>query len=369
MNSCSEAAGPALLEIVTALCTAFPDRVAESSDAKLAVAFADAMHRGVQLTTSYSGMGTPEAAGQMIVRGYKDYAARSSTDIESIKGIFNYSAADCCGNARQTLLSHRLESRPEHIFGDVLCRLCEQDEQKMRCEMAKLEAEQVAADGWRDTSQGRCLVETVRSMLDSATFQEEAFCYVHKRKCRLKPSHSLPSWTYPLHLEIAGITCTPWSPMNKGKFSAWNSPCTFPALVHCYHMRVMKPSLLVIENVRAFDAGTMMDILSHDNMYCWWEMLVCPSEIGAPTSRKRKLVFAMNVEHMATVTDLHPEKLYAKLFHQQLQTSAACHLTATNADLVAAKQQAAAEKKVCLEDEALAVFPWRKLLLGPQRLT
>ncbi len=71
--------------------------------------------RNIQVSTSYSGMGCAEAVCPMLKAALRTVGVETSFQI--------HSATDTNSTCRRVLLQHQEDSRPEHVFFDVLDRL------------------------------------------------------------------------------------------------------------------------------------------------------------------------------------------------------------------------------------------------------
>ena len=131
------------------------------------------------------------------------------------------------------------------------------------------------------------------------------------------------------HLEIAGVTCTPWSSMNRGRFRKWFHSQTLPAMTFIHHMVVLSPSILVVENVRAFDTTVMMAPLVHGNKYRYHELAVNPLDMGLPSGRARKYIVTFNIAEITVVNSMGPEALYAHVFGKKLRLAANVYMIAS----------------------------------------
>ena len=64
-----------------------------------------------------------------------------------------------------------------------------------------------------------------------------------------------------IHVEVAGVTCVAWSTMNQSKTVGWYHPSAGPCMVEAYWCKHLRPSIIVVECVKGFDAETWLEPL------------------------------------------------------------------------------------------------------------
>ena len=333
-----------------------------------AALLAKVIEQGICLTTSYSGLGTPELAACVLVEGHGDAVASGANAKLKV-----HSASDISPAARELLIENDGPSSPLHVFGDVVQRLVPADAQRVRAVEAMNLDRHSGARGEEDAGKG--LVNKIRDALDTASFRKECWCYCHDQLCPLNPSRikegcqESETTERILHMEVAGVTCTPWSSMNRSSTSSrWLDKARLPSLVLCHWIRHCQPSVFVIENVRAFDAKEWMVPLTRDNQYTYSEVCISPKDLGIPSSRTRKFIIAVNTNDFAAPTSLEPEKLFQQCFARPLLNSVKLYSAAGQDELRHLKREFAASKGLlCVLEhcvEALDRLPMRKLLPG-----
>ena len=305
-------------------------------------------------------------ASHMLYGGWK----AQENDNTDTSGFKHYSASDILAESHEALRKHRPESRPQHIFGDIVQRLAREDEKAAR---AFVEEQLSCHDGEEMSSEeierrGLQLVKGLRKILSKAQFQERMPCLIHTHDCCLSP-RSKEELRNLKHIEIGGVTCTPWSSMNRGRFRRWFHEQTLPALTYIQNMLALQPSLLIVENVRGFDAEVMMEPLTRQNRYCFIEIPVNPLDMGIPSVRCRKYLVAFHVAECSLIENMRPEIAFAEMFHSSLELSAEIYMVASREELEAAKAGMGERKGLTLGCSSTGVpwivrFPFKHLLGG-----
>ena len=166
--------------------------------------------RGVTLTSSYSGIGTPE------------FALTSLAGKCGGADVSLYSACDWSDKARAALSSHT--SGPSHIFTDLMHRIDSRTREKLWSlqetvagQLSGLLAE-VAAEAEQATERfadavkltGMKFTRQARLILSKASFPEKSPCARCQQNCSHRPDARLIARER-LWLEVAGVTCVAFS--------------------------------------------------------------------------------------------------------------------------------------------------------------
>ncbi len=246
----------------------------------------------VVVTSSYSGMGCPEAALAWIRDALKDVGI--ALDVRF------HGASDVSGVCRKVLRLHKPGSRAEHIFSDVQSLFPEEkrrtleklgkryrDQVKASTKAAEsAKGSEVAASVYRVETRrlGEKFFTRARQLLAEHTFDlsVRVWCDAHQRLCPFAPPVSeAPS----LELEVAGTTCVAWSSM--GSSWGWLDPSAVPCLVWCFWMRARRPHLIIHENTPRFDVGKLLSVLGSE-AYAAASGVTSPADFGVPARRKRR---------------------------------------------------------------------------------
>ena len=84
---------------------------------------------GIVVTSAYSGLGTMELVTSQVLRE----VAKHVLHCDEWPGLVHYSACEIDPVARSVLLQLPLESRPQHVFGDVVHSVCRKFEGPTLC--------------------------------------------------------------------------------------------------------------------------------------------------------------------------------------------------------------------------------------------
>ena len=274
------------------------------------------MHRGIVVTTSFSGSGAYEA---MMVQVLDEAARMLGTGTPCVKF---YSATEVDPTARSALLQHDIRSRPMHVFGDLLERLPKlardqlqktQAEMLSLWEMSKLEHASGnigAADLSLEHSRlAKKWVEYMHDVVVDVDFQETAYCYVHKGQCPLSPK-VCGEFSQHLWYEVAGSTCVAFA--SPGKNAHWLHESALVFYCWLYSSRYFDPHAIIHECVGAFPAEIFDGVLNGDigkQLKCissaptlesdeggLWEIvsfLFSPEDLGVPIARRRRYTLCL----------------------------------------------------------------------------
>jgi hypothetical protein len=148
------------------------------------------------VTSNYSGTGAFECAAHAVLCGE---CGASEAMSQTVK-LSHYSACDTDPAARQALMSHPLRTRPQHVFGDVCCRVPSHSLSELRAietqylelwEGAKAELSLGAMTKHELTDRnavwGDEYVGLLLRILAVVEFNTHAFCYVHMQLCFISP--------------------------------------------------------------------------------------------------------------------------------------------------------------------------------------
>ena len=88
---------------------------------------------GVVLTPSYSGLGGADIVASMLCeQAQRLVESQGSSPSSTFKGLRCHAACDIASGPRRVLREHPMESRPEHVFNNILDRLFPAD--RIKCE-------------------------------------------------------------------------------------------------------------------------------------------------------------------------------------------------------------------------------------------
>eukprot|EP00971_Amphidinium_carterae_P082691 1635669-Amphidinium_carterae.2 len=321
--------------------------------------FLQCLHTGVVMTTSFSGLGAPEIAAEMLTTAFKHEVGGLHG---RWSGIESYSACDILPHCRQ-MLCNKKSSAPRHVFMDVLDRLDEASARKLRrvqsltfegCEPCSGEEELVAKNGGE-------VLSLLHGILGDATFQEKAWCEQHDSMCNIKPILQGR-----IHCEVAGVTCVAWSGMNRGRFRSWYHASAISCMTEAYSIRHYGPSLVIIECVKGFDEAVFMEVLCRDNLYNQSAIVFSPVDVGIPSMRTRKYTIAWNVQVFMTLEmqKVRAQSLFGRMFGRKLRVGAEIFLAESSASKKKSKARLAEQKNLTLSQEEISKLPWQVVLPG-----
>jgi len=254
----------------------------------------------VVVTTSYSGMGCAEAAISMV--------RHHLLEIGIVAKVTMFSATDINAICRAVLLRHKAESASEHVFGDVLDRIPSDLRQKLENAAARLRssvtrrtgAERLAkgadaAAAYRKAAVlrlGRRYIQDVRKLLEQTAFPagQLASCQRHGCMCRVCPVKDTRGHPHPLHVEIAGTTCTAWSSMGAGW--GWLDKSALPCMVWMFWVLAVEPDIVLHECTPRFQHQQLADIL--DGKFWCESVVMSPEDWGVPAKRPRRYTMLLN---------------------------------------------------------------------------
>ena len=319
---------------------------------------AKVLSQGINVTTTYSGIGIAEIAGATLTKN------TMVNDALSDAGLYFHSAADILPEARSALMGHWQESAPCHIFGDVVKRLEPQAEDAVRTMTRSFL--QACGEVRDDIDEGMQLVHMLENSLEKAAFKATAYCFRHCKECPLAPPLLGSRRQRVMHMEVAGITCCPWSSMNRGRFTRWRNSATLPCMVMRFWILATRPSIFIIENVKGFDSDAFMHTFHSQNLYVSTEVLVSPSMLGIPSSRTRKFIIAWSTQEFTKIQSMGPEVTFQALFQRTLVTTVQIYEAASLDAIVELKRALAKAKGLdaVLTASQLQQMPSRSLLPG-----
>ena len=223
--------------------------------------------RGLVCTTHYSGTGAAEMA-----------LAKIST---RPGGVLFHSACDVDPTCQQVLLGHGLESRAEHVFGD----LCARPPANIRAALeAALGRFQKRARRASTPALSQAFLQEAMQILSQWHLGREDRCYCarHARSC---PAFPTTGGRY--HLEVSGVNCQPWS--CAGRRLGWLDDRSMPCLVLVRMILATEPDGVCLECTPEFDFAGLSGLLR--GKYTGDHVIMSPTDFGLPVSRRRMYMF------------------------------------------------------------------------------
>ena len=194
--------------------------------------------------------------------------------------------------ARLCLLGAGREDRPDHVFGNVLSVFPQHAVAKMHRLQRRLAREHKSCvrNGERHNQFLRARGETLLMALDATLLglkpESTSWCYRHSRHCTIPQA---PDNALTIH--AAGSTCTDWSSRSV-KAMRWLGCHMVPFLAWA-HARQWRQELVVLHEC----------VMAHPSEYLLRRYLgrthyifcfpFCPSILGHPTTRRRRLTLAI----------------------------------------------------------------------------
>ena len=143
---------------------------------------------------------------------------------QSLGEIIFWSVNDISPIARKVLLHHLPDTRPLHVFGDILLRLHDQDLQNLLCiEKAHFALLAELTSNWDDAQPkskfadeksklGRALVAAYAEYLERVDFKKMVHCYACGGECPIFPPQQFRHLRW---IEVAGSSCQACSKANQ----------------------------------------------------------------------------------------------------------------------------------------------------------
>lgn len=224
------------------------------------------LDKGLVVTTHYSGTGAAEMALAKIAPGRVKF--HSACDLDPI--------------CQAVLLNHPMECAAEHVSKDLCQRPPPHIVDALRAELQKHHA-RLAARASTSSEIALEWVDAAMNILRSWTPRREdgAFCVRHGQHCPAFPARGA-STPEPLHLEIDGINCQPWT--TAGKKLGWLDSRSIPCLILVRTILCVEPDAICLECTPKFDFATLKRLL---HTYRGNYAITCPTDFGRPVARRR----------------------------------------------------------------------------------
>ena len=252
---------------------------------------------GLQLTTDYSGIGSPEEALTQMLGVASHMAASVNEDFPEPHHFCSVRVGDIARHCRQILEAHVGFLKPRCVFGDILDRCPQEAQQQMSAvlEDAAKKLGKHAADKKAKRARlevGRDAIREMASfMLDVSAAGDvrevTAHCDVHQGKCHVihRPREGFEG----LHVHIAGVNCYDWSSM--GSKTGWLGESTPIFMQWVRERKLSLEDLVIVECVLHFDHEMLAELLQDE--YDLKVVRVSPVLFGEPTERHRKYMLLL----------------------------------------------------------------------------
>ena len=271
------------------------------------------LQRGLAVVTDYSGMGTPEvclgfihdALQRRFLPGQQDLILQRASD----KDVY----------CRLILQAHAGSLAPNCVFGDLqercpeeLFRQCQQMllERRKACDEA---VAQGASERDARRRIGRQFILDALNIMTSATRTVRAWCHRHGRACCAWPVSSSSA----LRMSISGITCVDWSAL--GKREQWLGSSSLAFLMWCREKLAAKESLMIVECTEEIDIELIAVIFDE---YILTRLMVCPSDLGVPATRKRRYMIFIRKTDFAWGIETYSPAFFDRMLLSTLQPPA-----------------------------------------------
>lgn len=204
---------------------------------------------------------------------------RASEEYEQdfMRNLHIYSAWEIDEDKRKVLLGHRKESKPQHVFGDILDMV--PDEERAKCQAVmddvmtrfkelkkqytgdqmKIPAISMQEFNGKKVALTEELLQSLDEILEQVTFKENAYCFKCQHDCPISP-RSCPRHRMARWIEVGGHTCDPWTAMGSGGGFCDNA--TLPAMVWMHAARYFEPDDILMECTPCFDPEPFLQILN-----------------------------------------------------------------------------------------------------------
>jgi hypothetical protein len=289
-----KAEGPHSLQDVLSLrfVTDAADQRAQTAGVDLRRQRTETLGQTTYITTSYSGIGTAEAAIAEVARQFSLTGPGVSFHM--------HGSVERDAKCLETLRLHRSSSRPAHIFQDVLDRIPEEVAKQLQQRAAALRRKvgllvqrACQTTGTQDIEKTRAkhvnelgskFLRHAKQKLGQLDWSacNASWCIVHGQSCSLRPAASPGD----LWIELAGSTCVAWSTMGAGW--GWLDPSTVPCLTWAFWAARAGPDGIIHENVRPFDWQFFNDPDIFGERFWIASMCHSPVDLGVPANRPRR---------------------------------------------------------------------------------
>lgn len=300
--------------------------------------------RGVVMSTDYSGIGTPEMSMSMILHAMVSKGHLPPGSVESLFKVWR--AGDIESSCRKVLATYG-RHQPEHITGDILRRLREDDLNKLRDLLDQFKRRFDVALGAQSTSAtpkkrfsllldiGREYMDKACELMDTMDVATTAWCFKHHRQCPLHPpragvvdggasTHSM------FYLVVAGWTCVPWSSMSRARLM-WLDDCSLVFLAWLFSTIKAQPNVILGECVVGFDDAFFAKLMESRG-YKVFTLMVDPIKYGIPSSRRRKFMICVRTTGMDLYIPICQE-LVDISFHRRLVIDARIYFRSPQSSL------------------------------------
>lgn len=281
-------------------------------------ALANALGRGLNIHTDYSGMGGPEDAVRQIVE-----AAPNSDDLRDGRVRFER-AGDCDEICRQVLLNHEGWSSPGCVFGSITDRcpmqLLEHWTSLQKTAVMKVEEAKTQGLDWRQMAKDEGHKFFKKASACMFSFQQPAratahYCYRHETEC---PFPRVPRKTTALTGLIAGVICWDWSTM--GICKGWLGKSAIIYLACVREAILFKYSFVLFECTQTFDdVEGLSPFLDH---YEAVTLKFSPTMLGLPISRVRKYMVLIRKDTLkwrAGIAEAGHLTMFKKIFGRSIK--------------------------------------------------
>ena len=325
---------------------------------------------GFTLTTAYSGLGAAETVAVQIVEEVR--LRRKGSLASNFAPVVVHAACDLLRESHTALENHEPQSRPRHMFRNVLDRLFPEDKQHLillqnKClkegkqvrnnlreamQRQGIESKQVVRIATKRI--GDRMFAQMCKFLDKVEFRDVSECTVHPGcDCPWIPRAD-ESIANRLWIEAAGSTCVAWSAMGSGK--NWLHESTLPCLVWAYSMRFAEPDGVLHECTPTFQQQKLFAILNSGRggndptpryhvgrqsqvaRYKMQSHVINPVDRHIPTSRRRRYTMFFCDHVMGFVEGIGCEQVYQRIGDPP--DTMAVYMVATEAMIADAATQA-----------------------------
>lgn len=167
------------------------------------------------LSTDYSGMGSFEMAGDLVVDRLQDVLSLPELPL----CVACHRAADFDGECRKVLMSHTGPFAPKHVQADILNRLDGKTLDRLHAILKKHKARAARRSASSKSKskqdikvkQGKIFMEEAAALMRTVRFKKKSYCYVHRDKCDVHPTEEERQGA--MYVVAGGNTCVAWSRM------------------------------------------------------------------------------------------------------------------------------------------------------------
>ena len=274
--------------------------------------FKESVRKGITIVSDYSGMMCAEMAMTSLIGGL-------GNDGLGTMMVKVYYSCDCGRVSQRLMVDHKSSMGAQHVFENILDRVPPsvltrlQGLQKDCQQRLEVDLEHVNPDKQRQRHKDICLkygkelVGSSLNVLNKCEFRKEVPCLKHRRVCSALP----PRQEGGLLIAVSGSTCKDYA--NLGRMLTTAGCHIIPFMVWAtFTARVIKPDILIHENVRGFDWKLLKDTFGPT--YAQASRVFSPYHMGFPANKPRIYSILFNSQNLETLAEFDGKEFEKYMF-------------------------------------------------------